>query len=177
MNREPDPKPRFNYTLRESLIAMVAIAALLALAVKSYENAQPFVSTGFFNSLDTPKARTIVTTIGRDLDIKTDQLGAGAGESSGGDSASRDIRLTVGVPPELHSKFVVALQEQMQRMLTEDECIIVSSAGASNGGMDDVTQFSFTYEKDDTRGHVFVHRVPAESDALSLFMLLHEFQR
>ena len=34
-------KSRFNFTLRELLLAMVAVGALLALAVKSYERAQP----------------------------------------------------------------------------------------------------------------------------------------
>ncbi len=93
-------KSRFNFTLRESLLAMVAVGALLALTVKSYERAQPFVTTGFYQLLDGAKSQTIVVAISQRLGINVDSLGAGASESSGGKSASRELRLAIRAPLE-----------------------------------------------------------------------------
>ncbi len=177
MNALPINTSRFNFTLRESLLAMVAIGALLALAVKSYEKAQPFVPTGLFESLDAAKVKTIVAAIGRQLEVEMDQTGAGEGESSGGNSASREIRLNVRVPSETFAEIVVGLQAEIKKMLSEDGCRIVSSGGASAGGKTNLTQFSFDYEKENTRGHVFAHRVPTSSGTLNLYILIHEFRQ
>ena len=177
MNAAPASTSPFKFTLRELLLAMVAIGALLALAVKSYEKAQPFVPTGLFESLDTSKAKTIVAAIGRQLEVEMDQIGAGEGESSGGNSASREIRLNIRMPSETFAEIVGGLQAEIEKMLVEDGCAIVSSGGASEGGKTNLTQFSFDYEKENTRGHVFVHRVPASSGTLNLYILIHEFRQ
>lgn len=177
MTLSPAKKSRFNFTLRESLLAMVAIGALLALAVNSYEKSQPFVPTALFESLDTAKAKSIVAAIARQLEVEINQVGAGAGESTGGNSANREIRLNVGMPSDAYSEVVGGLRTEIEKMLADDGCTIVSSGGASEGKRENVTQFSFDYEKDNTRGHLFVHRVPTSSGTLILFILIHEFRQ
>ena len=172
-----DEKSRFNFTLRELLLAMVAVGALLALAVKSYERAQPFVTTGFYQLLDGAKSQTIVAASGQRLGVNVKSLGAGASESSGGKSASRELRLTIRAPLEYPGLLLGELQRESQQMLEQDECSVLSSGGASEGTKRNITQFSFDYEKGATRGHVFVHRVPTSEDSWQLFILIHEFEK
>ena len=75
MNESRAKTARFRFTIRELLLAMVAVGALVALAIKSYEKARPFAPTVFFKSFDALKAEEIVTGIGERLSVDVHPLG------------------------------------------------------------------------------------------------------
>ena len=168
-------KSRFHFSLRESMLAMIAAAALLALAVKSFEKPQPFIQTGLFEELGAGGAKTLVKDICQELGMDVQPSGASASGSDGENSVSLELHITLDTLPDSSAGVVAALQGKVQEILAKDGCAVVSTGATTRGDEKRITRFSISYEKEATRGHVSVHRIPSSTDSLSLFIMIHEF--
>ena len=169
----------FHFTLRESILGMLAVGAMLALAIQSCRNSEPYRPTSFFETFDAGYAKQLAASQSQGLADGSRFMGVGESESRGGRSVDRDIHLSIEESPEAIAQLMQKFEEQIQTLLRDAGCAGVSSGGAvsaDSSGKRYSRQLSIDYEKNNLRGHILLFRIPTLNDNWQITIVIHEYQ-
>lgn len=152
MDSRTPPRRWFRFSLRELLIATVAIAAVAALFVKN----RPYQPTPFLQNFD---ARALLTTLGKENGLAVEPIAYAGGNSLGPGRQTLEQELVYHrvTAEELRGSVMPAFRARVEKLLGSSGCEI-EGRGAS-GKLEDASQrwskvreFSFDYRYGETRG-------------------------
>lgn len=171
MPMEPEtPQPaRFRFSIRELLLAMVAVSAVVALFVKN----RPYSPTEFIQQFD---ERAIVQAICKDKNIKCDIGGSSSSEGAIPGGSHRTASLYFRQPPPIEFESIVmpAMLARVESLLEDLGCEI---DGRSKGGTTDFKQlqeFGFRYRQGNVRGVLRVYAIPYPENQVRLMVWIDE---
>ena len=177
MPTDSNPRPRrsaFRFTLREILIGTVAIAALLALAVKSYKDVRPFKPTSFYEQFDVNNVKKTLAAICKKSEIPFRAPGSRSSSGMSGSVADRQATISISTPNVKPGSIVTELHRKVEGLLKEHKCQIEGYGYSGRLKDNSLSGFSFQYRRDTTVGHVFVYTVPGSGDNWELVLIMHE---
>jgi len=152
MDSSPPARRRFQFSLRELLIATVAIAAVAALFVKN----RPYQPTPFLQNFD---GRALLTALGKENGLAAEPISYAGGNSLGPGRQTLEQEFVYHrvTAQQLREKVMPAFRARVEMLLDKSGCEI-EGRGAS-GKLEDASQrwakvreFSFDYRYGETRG-------------------------
>jgi hypothetical protein len=160
---------RFRFTLREALLATVAICAVLALIRQS----ATFSATPFFENFDD---RTTLDEACRKLNLSFRQSGRSASSGGGGDDASKRFKIYVTIPDASEAgQLVTELQSQVESQLLQHGCAIYGHGHSGNSSSNNVSDFHFKYRRGPTRGIIEVSSFVGSDKYWQIRIYMQEF--
>lgn len=164
-------RSRFRFSLREAMIAIVAICAVVALFMKS----RPHSPTDFLLTID---ERTLITQSCRAANLALQFGGTSVGvrgASNGG--SSRESSLMLQSPPieAFEAQVMPELQKRTEQLLRKAGCEIMDHAQGGTKEFERLQQFSFRYRQGVTRGVVRVFSFEYPSGEVRVMFLIDEW--
>lgn len=160
---------RFRFSIRELLIAMVAVSAVVALFMKN----RPYSPTQFIQQFD---GRVMVQAICKDKKISCDIGGSSSGAGAIPGGSHRTASLYFGQPPpqEFESVVMPALLARIEGLLEESGCKIDDRSKGGTTNYEKLQQFGFRYHQGNVRGVLRIYAIPYPEDQVRLLILIDE---
>lgn len=170
MENSPQSRGRFaRFSIRELLLATVAIAAMVAVFVQR----RPFDQHAMLQSFD-PKRWVLKTCQDLELPASIPSSGTSSGSSPGGYYIEADLYLQQLSYEDTTRKLMPELQQRMGKLIDEQggEDRGRSVTGSRENGM---SRFSFHYQRAGIRGIVRFFAMQNPDGSPRLLMLLDEY--
>jgi hypothetical protein len=167
---EPSSRARLRFSLRETMLVILAVAALIALAVR----ALPFQPTDFFQSLNQDEV----------LDLAASRAGLPRPRSASHseyslavDRAVRELDYRFDSSPEVDraERLIYELQGVIRRQLEAAGCRIEGTGQTGNPEGQLLREFEYSYRHQRTRGEIRVYSVLDAKRGWGLKVLVWEF--
>ena len=161
---------RLRFSLREILLAMVAICALVALYVGPVRS----IPTPFLSGLDVDGA---LEAIYRDEELGFPAKSVGTSEGFSDLYAQQFSSLTLESPTQLEvrARILPRLHDEIETDLNAAGCEIIGRGKIIVNNREELQGFTFRYSHGDTRGVFRAHTVPIEDDRTRLLIFVDEF--
>ncbi|WP_442483489.1 hypothetical protein [Aeoliella sp. SH292] len=164
-------KNLFRFTIRELLIATVAVAALVALFVQR----RPFDDHTMLQSFE---PHQMLTKVCNDLGIPYAM--ASSGHSSGvvfdgGYRIEAEIDLSKPTYDDVRTKLMPELMKRFKRAIEEDGATIVGEGKNGSPKFDEISHFSFEYRRGPVRGITRAYTFENPDGTPKVFILMDEF--
>jgi hypothetical protein len=161
----------FRFTIRELLIATVAVAAIAALYVKKL----PLDDHTMLQSFEPNSA---LVKLCNDLGIPYEM--ASSGHSSGvvfdgGYRIESEIDLRKPTYDEVRKKLMPELMNRFKRAIEEDGATIVGEGKSGSPKFDEISRFKFEYRRGPVRGITRAYTFENPDGTPKLFILMDEF--
>ena len=176
MSEATETKPWFQFSIRELLIAMVAVAAVVALFV----NNRPYGQTAFMDSFN-PRAELQAICQAKGVSFNSPGASEGSGSIAGGGYQSQaSFSLSSPSVDDLEIQVMPEWYSRIDARLRELRCDVV---GESRGGemipgtrdFKRVSEFSFRYRQGKTMGVLRVYVLPDKQELSRVLVLLDEY--
>lgn len=156
------------FSVREVLFAMVAIAAILALIVSH----SPYSPTRFMATLDLEAELKKVCS---DLNILLDTSGHFGGGGGSSDEFVREYHFSIVSPDldEFHSKIMPALHDHFEKQLLDEGASIYGREHSGNIPGGSLMSFGFSYHRSGSRGRIRIYCF-GQGERVELLMLAEE---
>lgn len=158
------------FSLREILIAVVAICALLAL----YMSRTGSVPTPFLASLDVD---VLLEAIYADEGLGFFAYSGSGGSGASRDHASRESVITVKPQSaaEFQSRAMPEFLERVESELRSSGCRITGRGKSGSEGYAELHSFAFRYARGRVRGVFRAHSVPRDEGRIELLVFVDEW--
>ena len=162
-------KRLLQFSLREIMIAMVAISAVVALIV----NNRPFRVSPFHASVDVDQ---LLSASARSLGSELRAGEETAGASASPDGRHEDHQIVFHSPSvKQRGKFMAELMLVVESSLSENGCIIHGRARSGDFDSNNLNEFRITYRCGKTRGSFYAYSHPAGDHSWRLLVIRHEW--
>ena len=175
MSDSASPKKWWQFSLRELLILMVAVAAVVALFVQN----RPRRPTSFYDNFN-PQAE--LESIGSSQSLPVDISGSSQNSGGGPNSAQLEASFYLRSPSldELQSKIMTEWRSRIFAKLQQQGCDPVgnSQSGKRDRGseeFDSLSSFGLRYRKGATRGILRIYALRQSESQSRVLVLLDEF--
>jgi hypothetical protein len=156
----PPPRGWYQFSLREILLATVAISAVLTIVVKH----RPFAPTDFFDELNEGH---VLNVVAKRLNLGLATPASSGSISRGGPRAHRSFEHTIGTPDysTVCQQLMPPLHDDIEKLILDSGCKIdgrsTTGVRTTNWRQGDplykeLTEFSFDYWSGNVRGKIKV---------------------
>ncbi len=165
---QPVKRGRWRFTLRELLLAIVALSAIFALIAQS----RRFSQTPFFDSFDGNQA---LTDACRKLSLAYDPGAQGRSTSLHTRAAVRSLDIEIRSPPPSKSgQVITGLRREIESALTKHDCHIYGRGWSGDLDLSDIDDFHFDYTRGSTHGDIYVSSFAGSGKSWKITILIHE---
>lgn len=175
MNPTQPSRPWLQFSIREVLIAMVAVGAVAALFVKN----RPYGQSSFLNKFDAAaQMKQICTDKKVPVDVGAASYGSGT-VFGGGYQVEADMSLRAPTLDEFEQQVMPEWYQRVQSQLDAEGCEVL---GESRGGetipgtnkFRRVSQFGYRYRQGTAHGVLRVYALPYPEGQVRVLVLLDE---
>jgi hypothetical protein len=170
MDAQQQPRrSAWRFSLRELLLLMTTVAAVLALARVYYRRSEPFVPTKFSEQFWKPGQIALAMQragVSRPLSLQ----GSG-GPHSHTESCSGSAHYVLEADDQELQNLIAELLREAERQIQKEEGRFIgqgSDAGLGHKGV------SLEYRVDQTFGHIYIAGDPISNQKARLFIFIHE---
>jgi hypothetical protein len=165
--KESSSRSRWEFTIREMLLATLACALLMGLIIKD----RPFIPTPFFAALHNGSTDPIQSVYKR---LNVPGNGSGGGSSNWGKKNARIQRSFAmnSIEGAEAWRLMAELKQEIKSLLHHHGCCILLPTGKTQYLNE--TDFGFEYETSTTRGEIQVHSLIGSEKTWKLLILIGE---
>ena len=161
----------YQFSIREMLIATVAVAAMTALFVEN----RPYSPTIFLQNLD---ERSLLTQCCADLGVTLGSIvEEGVKNRVWGGHGNHNATLTISEPDidVLQTEVMQALRSSVEELLADSNCVITGRTTVATTGDERLVEFHFRYHRGSVQGVIRVISLEQPEDESRLRFLTDEW--